>query len=104
MGWGEVVASRAWSSGVREILSCFTSLLEKGASSSQAQPRDSEAIAAPCPRPWPYAGPTYPSTYWCPATLGTQGPPDRPVEEVEEVEEMPPQNYWPVVWTPGPQF
>ncbi|KAB1269902.1 Casein kinase I isoform epsilon [Camelus dromedarius] len=37
----------------------------------------------------------------CPAPLGTQGPPDRPMEEVEE---LPPPNYWPVVWTPGPQF
>lgn len=82
-------------------MTCFTSLLEKGASSSQAQPRDSEAIALPCPRPHPCAGPTYSPAYWCPAPLGTQGPPDRPLEEVEE---LPPQNYCPVVWTPGPLF
>nr|XP_008541835.1 PREDICTED: casein kinase I isoform delta-like [Equus przewalskii] len=76
-------------------------MLKFGPSSSQARPRDREAIALPCPRPCPCAGPTYPPTYWCPAPLGTQGPPDRPVEEVEE---LPPPNYWPVVWTPGPQF
>ncbi|MEJ1271514.1 hypothetical protein NN561_002355 [Cricetulus griseus] len=56
-------------------------MLKFGASSSQAQPRDKEALASPCPRPWPCAGPTYSPTYWCPAPLGTQGPPDRPVEE-----------------------
>ncbi|ERE82459.1 casein kinase I isoform epsilon [Cricetulus griseus] len=76
-------------------------MLKFGASSSQAQPRDKEALASPCPRPWPCAGPTYSPTYWCPAPLGTQGPPDRPVEEVEQ---LPPQRYWPVVWTSGPQF
>ncbi|XP_060044953.1 casein kinase I isoform X4 [Erinaceus europaeus] len=76
-------------------------MLKFGALSSQAQPRDSDAPALPCPRPFPCAGTTYPSTYWCPALLGTQGPPERPMEEAEE---LPPQNYWPMVWTPGPQF
>ncbi|XP_007973948.1 casein kinase I isoform X3 [Chlorocebus sabaeus] len=80
-------------------------MLKFGASSSQAQPHDSPVTAKGpfCPRPCPCAGPTYSPTYWCPAPLGTQSPPDRPMEEVEEVEELP-QNYWPVVWTPGPHF
>uniref|UniRef100_A0A4W2C473 non-specific serine/threonine protein kinase n=1 Tax=Bos indicus x Bos taurus TaxID=30522 RepID=A0A4W2C473_BOBOX len=76
-------------------------MLKFGASSSQAQPRDSEAVALPSPRPCPCAGPANPPVYWCPAPLGTQDPPHRPVEEVEE---LPPQNYWPVVWAAGPQF
>ncbi|XP_017364485.1 casein kinase I isoform X2 [Cebus imitator] len=78
-------------------------MLKFGASLSQAQPCDSPVTAKGpfCPRPCPCAGPTYPPTYWCPAPLGTQSPPDRPMEEVEE---LLPQNYWPVVWTPGPHF
>ncbi|XP_075409677.1 casein kinase I isoform X2 [Tenrec ecaudatus] len=79
-------------------------MLKFGASPSRAQPRDSEAIAPPSPCPHPCAGPTNPPEYWCPAPLGTQAPPDRLMEEVEELEELPPQNYWPVVWTPRPSM